>query len=95
MEAKVANASDTHLPDKSIDVAFLFGIIHSFKNIEPILEEMHRILSENGIIAMQRSSWSEKNLIDRFTHRGLFHPIGKERRIYRFERIGVSPSFGD
>ena len=52
VEVKVANASDTHLPDNSIDVAFLFGIIHSLKNIYPILEEIHRILSENGIIAV-------------------------------------------
>jgi ubiquinone/menaquinone biosynthesis C-methylase UbiE len=87
VKVRVANASSTGLPDASVDVVFFFGIVHSLKDLDPILKEMHRILKNNGVLSAQRSSWSERDLLNRFTKHRLFHFIGKERRIYRFENI--------
>lgn len=86
-EVKLANASNTGLLENSINVAFFFGIAHSLRDLDPILREMHRILKKNGILSVQRSSSSEKNLMNRFTKLGLFRFVSKERRIYRFEKI--------
>ena len=80
------DAAKTGLPDLSIDVAFLFGVIHSLKNLDGVLQEMHRVLKEDGILAVQKSSWSEKHLLDRITKDRMFHFTGREARIYRFGR---------
>ena len=85
-KVRVADVSNTGLSHESVDVAFLFGIAHSLHDIDPILKELHRILSKNGILSVQRSSSSEKELIDRFTRLGLFSFVGKERRIYKFRK---------
>lgn len=87
VDVMVANASKTGLPDSSIDLAFLFGVIHSIHDLDQVFAEMHRILTENGILFIQKSSWSEKKLLTSITKTGMFRFLGKKSRIYRFEKI--------
>jgi ubiquinone/menaquinone biosynthesis C-methylase UbiE len=84
VEVTQVAAADTGLAAESVDVAFFFGIVHSLKELDPILGEMHRVLRKDGILAVQRSSSSEKSILNRFTKDGLFHFTGKEARIYKF-----------
>ena len=86
VQVMCANATKTGLPDESIDVAFLFGILHSLKDLDSLLLEMHRALKEGGVLAVQKSSWSEKDLLNRFAKGGLFHFSRKDRRIYSFTK---------
>ena len=84
VQVMCANATKTGLPEESVDVAFLFGILHSLKDLDSLLLEMHRLLKEGGVLAVQKSSWSEKDLLNRFAKGGLFHFSGKAGRIYSF-----------
>lgn len=60
----LASTTKTELPDQSIDLAFLFGIIHRIDNVfEEILDEMHRILRVNGMISIQKSRPSKEDII--------------------------------
>jgi ubiquinone/menaquinone biosynthesis C-methylase UbiE len=43
---------NTQLPDASIDVVLLFYALHDFKNPEPILEELNRVLKPEGLLAV-------------------------------------------
>jgi len=85
-EVMLADASKTGLPNESIDIAFLFGVLHSLKDLDSVLQEMHRIMNKDGLLAVQKTAFSEKSLLDRVTRGGLFHFVGKESRIYRFAK---------
>jgi ubiquinone/menaquinone biosynthesis C-methylase UbiE len=80
------DTSKTGLRDESVDLAFLFGVLHSLKDLDAVLLELHRILNNQGVVAVQKSSWSETRLLDRFTSHGLFHLVGKEKNVYRFAK---------
>src|SRR5579862_8737961 len=84
VEVILADAARTGLPDDSVDIAFLFGVLHSIKNMDPILLEMHRVVRNGGAMAVQKSSWSERELLDRFTKGSLFCFVKKESRVYTF-----------
>jgi ubiquinone/menaquinone biosynthesis C-methylase UbiE len=86
IEAFQADACKTGLPDQSIDLAFLFGILHALKDLDTVLLEMHRVLKNDGILSVQRSRLSEQSLLRTFTKQGLFIFVGKTSSIYRFEK---------
>ena len=82
----LADASETGLPDESIDVAFLFGVIHALKDVAAVMREMHRILKVKGILSVQKSWWSEKRLLDAVTKNNLFSFKEKNSRVFKFEK---------
>lgn len=82
----LADASETGLPDESIDVAFLFGVIHALKDVDAVMREMHRILKVKGILSVQKSWWSEKRLLDAVTKNNLFSFREKNSRVFKFEK---------
>jgi len=84
-----ADAVKTGLRCESIDVAFLFGILHSLKDLNAVLLEMHRVLRKSGTLAVEKSR-SESSLMKSFTKDGLFHFVGKGSNIYRFEKREVT-----
>ena len=81
-----ADAIRTGLPDESIDVAFLFSVIHAFPDVGEVMKEMHRVLKTDGILSIQ-SGWPEQKLLDAVTANGPFHLIEKNNRLYSFERV--------
>ncbi len=82
----LADASETGLPDESIDVAFLFGVIHALKDVDAVMREMHHILKVKGILSVQKSWWSEKRLLDAVTKNNLFSFKEKNSRVFKFEK---------
>ena len=86
IEAILADASETGLPDESIDVAFLFGVIHALGDVDAVMREMHRVLKAKGVLSIQRSWWSEKKLLDAVTKKGLFSFREKIGRVFKFEK---------
>jgi len=86
IEVILADASETGLPDKSIDVAFLFGVIHALDNVDAVMQEVHRVLRAKGILSIQKSWWSEKKLLDAVTKNGLFSFKEKTNRVFKFEK---------
>jgi len=86
-EVSLGDVVKTNLPDSSIDVAFLFGVIHNLRSLDDVLAELYRILNNHGIIAVQKSSWSEKKLLTSITKGGAFRFAGKDSRVYKFEKM--------
>ncbi|MEA1944055.1 MAG: class I SAM-dependent methyltransferase, partial [Euryarchaeota archaeon] len=50
----LANASDTGLLDRSIDLAFIFGLLHVAGGIEDVLSEVHRVLKPEGVLSFEK-----------------------------------------
>lgn len=86
IEVMLADAGATSLPESSIDVAFLFGVIHAFPDLDQVLREMHRVLNPNGKLSVQ-SHRSEKQLIDTVTSTRLFHLERKSRGVTVFAKV--------
>jgi ubiquinone/menaquinone biosynthesis C-methylase UbiE len=60
----VSNASDTGLTDKSIDLAFVFGLLHIAGGIEDVISEIYRVLKPDGVLAFEKTRGPEKILIE-------------------------------
>jgi ubiquinone/menaquinone biosynthesis C-methylase UbiE len=82
----LADAGESGLQDNSFDVAFLFGVLHDFPDVDAVMREMHRVLKTRGILSVQGSSRSESNLIDIITRHGLFVFKEKTDDIFRFSK---------
>jgi len=81
-----ADAVKTGLPESSIDVAFLFSVIHAFPDVGAVMKEMHRVLKTDGILSIQ-TGWPEQKLLDAVTANGPFHLREKNNRLYSFEKV--------
>jgi len=86
VEVILADASKTGLPEESIDVAFLFGVIHALNDVDAVMQEMHRVLKARGVLSIQKSWWSEKKLLDTVTKNGLFSFKEKTSGVFKFEK---------
>ena len=51
----LSNASDTGLPDQSIDLAFVFGLLHIAGGIEDVLSEIYRVLKPDGVLSFEKA----------------------------------------
>jgi ubiquinone/menaquinone biosynthesis C-methylase UbiE len=87
IQVMYADASRTSLPAESVDVAFLFAVIHAFPDVGEVMKEMHRVLKTNGALSIQ-SRWPEKKLLDAITSDNLFHLREKGDGIFKFIKIG-------
>ena len=81
----LTNASDTGLPEQSIDVAFMFGLPYIVGGQENVISEMHRILKPDGIISFKKSRGSETRLIVDIEKKGMIYS-GKQGRILLFSK---------
>jgi ubiquinone/menaquinone biosynthesis C-methylase UbiE len=86
IDVMLAGAGATGLPEGSVDVAFLFGVIHAFPNLHEVFTEMHRALKPNGKLSIQ-SRRSEEQLTDSVTSTGLFHFEEKNRGVTVFTKL--------
>ena len=81
----LANASNTRLPDQSVDLAFLFGLRYIAGGLENVISEMHRILKSGGVLSFEKTRGPEKKLIDE-VERGGFIYSRKQARIFLFTK---------
>ena len=84
----IVDVTKTTLEDNSIDNAFFFGVIHSLICIiDDVTVEMHRILKNNGVIAIQKSRKSKKELIELVTQNNIFKFSEEKDRVLIFNKI--------
>ena len=74
----------TGLPDKSVDVALLYDILHSLSKPDEVLGELHRVLKPNGILSFSDHHMKENEIISKVTDKGLFKLLRKGERAYNF-----------
>ncbi len=87
----LTNASDTGLPEQSIDLAFMFGLPYIIGGQKNVIREIHRILKPGGILSYKKTRGAEKKLIEDLRKQGLIYS-GKQRRIYFFTKEGAGES---
>jgi len=79
-QVTLTDAAETKLPDDSIDLVLLFGVVHTLP-LERVLPELYRVLKSGGFLAVQGPpGWSQR----RITRGSLFAYIGREGRVSRF-----------
>jgi len=81
----LANASDTRLPDRSIDLAFIFGLRYIAGGLGNVITEIHRILKPGGVLSFEKTKGSAKKLIEE-VERGGFIYSGRHARIFIFRK---------
>jgi ubiquinone/menaquinone biosynthesis C-methylase UbiE len=81
----LSNASGTGLPDKSIDLAFVFGLLHIAGGIEDVLSEAHRVLKPGGILSFEKTRGHENRLIEA-VEAGGFVCSDRQGRIFLFTK---------
>jgi len=79
----LANASDTGLPDRSIDLAFLFGLQYIAGGLGNVIAEIQRTLKDGGVLSFEKTRGSAKKLIAE-VERGGFGYSGRQARIFLF-----------
>ena len=79
----LTNASNTGLPDQSIDLAFLFGLPYIAGGLGNVISEMHRVLKPEGVLSFEKTRGSERELIEK-VERGGFVYSGRQARIFLF-----------
>ena len=79
----LANASSTGLPDHSIDLAFVFGLRYIAGGLENLVAELHRVLTNGGILSFEKTRGAEKKLIADVSRLG-FTNLSKKGRILSF-----------
>lgn len=84
VELKIADAAQTGLPGESMDLVFLFGVIHALP-LDAVLPELYRILKQSGTIAVRGfHGW-----VERLTREGLFTSTGKNGGVYKFKKAAA------
>jgi ubiquinone/menaquinone biosynthesis C-methylase UbiE len=86
--ALCVNASDTGLPDGSVDLAFLFGLRYVAGGLENVISDLHRVLKPGAILSFEKTRGSEAALIEEVERKGLTYS-GKQGRIYVFKKEGA------
>jgi ubiquinone/menaquinone biosynthesis C-methylase UbiE len=75
----LVNASDTGLPEKSIDLAFLVGLGHIAGGQKNVLAEIHRILKKGGVLSLEHNRGLKGKLIDEVEQLGFILSKRKAR----------------
>jgi ubiquinone/menaquinone biosynthesis C-methylase UbiE len=83
VEPILANASNTGLLDRSIDLAFIFGLRYITGGVGNVIAEMHRILKPGGVLSFEKTGGSTGKLIAE-VERGGFIYSGRQARIFLF-----------
>lgn len=76
----------TGLEDESIDVAFLYDILHDLSEPDAVLGELHRVLKPSGILSCNDHHLKENEIISRITGTGLFKLSSKGKKTYSFSK---------
>jgi ubiquinone/menaquinone biosynthesis C-methylase UbiE len=89
VEPLLLDVTNTKMPEKSIDIAFFFGVIHSLTDcIDEVLSEMERILADGGILAIQKSRKKKtKEIIGLIEQSKKFKIDEETKRVLRFKKM--------
>jgi len=76
----------TGLPDNSIDVVLLYDIFHGLKDPDGVLEELHRVLKQDGILSFSDHHMEQDEIVSNLTKGKLFRLLEKEEKTYSFAK---------
>ncbi len=77
----------TGLPDDSVDVALLYDVFHKLSDPDSVLEELHRVLTPDGILSFSDHHIKEDEIVSMVAGKGLFRLSRKGRKTYSFSIV--------
>jgi ubiquinone/menaquinone biosynthesis C-methylase UbiE len=78
---------ETGLPNDSIDVVLLYDTFHDLKDPQGVLEELHRVLKQNGILSFSDHHMKDNEILSNLTDKGFFRLLRKGKRTYSFVNV--------
>ena len=87
----ILSDGDTGLPDESVDVILLYGVLPEIKSKEPLLKELYRVLKPDGYLSTRFCFRIKKEKVLEImetTH--LFLLREQKGRILNFEKVGLT-----
>ncbi len=85
VELKKIDAQETNLEDNSIDLIFVFGVLH-YLDLDKALPEFHRLLKQKGTLIVQKSRKAKKVLLEAAKRGNLFKKKDQKTRVIIFEK---------
>ncbi len=79
----ILSDSETGLPDESVDIIWMCDVLHEIKERREVLEELHRVLRSESVLAIHDSMRDE---VLSYTN-GLFSLLGRNDKFFRFAKI--------
>jgi ubiquinone/menaquinone biosynthesis C-methylase UbiE len=76
----------TGLPAASIDIIFLYDILHALTNAKPIFEELYRVLKPDGILSVCDHHMKHEDIIAKVTAAGRFKLTERKSKTIAFAR---------
>ena len=76
----------TGLPNESVDIVFLYDVFHDLENQTSVLEEIHRVLKQDGILSFNDHHLKEQEIRSMLTENKLFRLFRKDEHTYSFVR---------
>ena len=74
----------TGLEDKSVDVILLYDTFHTLSDRKAVLEELYRVLKDDGILSFSDHHMKENEIISGITSGGVFRLLRKGKKTYSF-----------
>ena len=74
----------TGLHPESIDTVLLFDVFHDLEGQKAVLEELHRVLKQNGVLSFSDHHLKEGDILSAVTKEKLFALMRKGERTYSF-----------
>ena len=74
----------TGLPDASVDIVLLYDIFHGLSDPGRILEELHRVLKQDGTLSFSDHHLKENEIVSGITKNGLFRLMRRNKSTYSF-----------
>ena len=74
----------TGLPTDSVDVALLYDVFHNLSDPDSVLEELHRVLTPDGILSFSDHHLKEDEIVSRVTGGRLFELSKKGKKTCSF-----------
>ena len=89
----ILTENGTGLPNESIDIAILFNVIFMIKNQESVIEELHRVIKEGGIISIVNNGLGSKFKGKQVAEDSLIKLVCKDEKFILSEKIGNNYNF--
>jgi ubiquinone/menaquinone biosynthesis C-methylase UbiE len=77
----------TGLKDESIDIVFLYDVMHGLSELDAVLKELYRVLKPSGVLSSNDHHLEEDQIISKITNAGLFRFLRKGKRTYNFSKV--------
>lgn len=74
----------TGLENKSVDVILLYDTFHTLSDGKTVLEELYRVLKDDGILSFSDHHMKENEIISGITSGGMFRLLRKGKKTYSF-----------